>query len=909
MLRTCVLAAVTLAVGLAAQAPKSPEQFLGHRIGADGTLVTYSELDSYWHELAEASPRMQLENIGRTAYGQVQWLAVLSSPANLARRDELRVLSERLAHGTDPDEQVARTMAADGRAVVWIDGGMHATETLAAQQLLELVWQLVSRDDDEVRRILDQVVVLVCPTNPDGMEMVSRAYRATGRVGGLPVLYQKYCGHDNNRDYYTCNTVESRNVAHVLYHEWFPQVVYNQHQSAPHGTILFTPPFRSPFNYQFDPLIVRGIDVVAAHMNERFALEGKPGVISRGGASYSTWWNGGLRTTAYFHNMIGILTEAFGRPDPTPISQTLDRRLPNVDYPDPVPTQIWHARQTIDYLQTANFAILDYVSRYRQEVLFGMWRMARNSIERGATDHWTVTPRLVATAREREHAGAADDTVDAFEDPMLRDARAYVLPADQPDAAAATRLVRALRRTGVEVWRARHAVELPDHSTAPPGSYVIPASQAFRPHVRDMLEPQWHPDDRDGGDPVKPYDSAGWTLSMQMDVRVVRVRDALDCDAQPIDDVEVGFPPGAVTDGAAGWLVGPRDGNQVIAVERLRASGVEPRRLLESTTAAGRKWPAGTMFVPAAAGRRAQLTALAVDLGLDFVGTDRPPEAVSAAFHMPRVGVFVPWGGGIDTGWTEWVLERAEVPFTEVFGARLEAGDLEKDFDVLIVLGGLPAATRRGRRDAALQGGRPDAVDAETIGKLRLALPPFEDWSTLEARAVRPSVEKAIPALRRFVESGGRLLAFGNQAERVAKHFELPVRTGVWVPEADGKDRPARRDEFFVPASLLWADVETTDPLCFGMSSRQAVMFRRGPVFEITDRTRASAPVNYVDGERPLASGWAIGDDRLRGKAAVVRVPLGDGEVVLFGLDAIFRGQPTGTHKLLFNAILSAGSR
>ena len=897
-----------------AQELPSPEQALGRAVGADGFLADYSQLTDYWRTLAERSARMRLVDIGRTGYGQTQWMAVITSPENQAELDRHRDTNVRLALGRDADEATARALCESGRAVVWIDAGMHATESIAAQNILELVWQMVSREDAEVRRILDEVILLVCPANPDGMEMIAKAYMATGRVGGLPVLYQRYVGHDNNRDFYAGNTAESRNVMGQLYREWLPQVVYNHHQSAPRGTVIFTPPFRDPFNYNIDPLVIRGIELVSAHMNHRFAAEAKPGVISRSGASYSTWWNGGLRTTVYFHNQIGILTEVFGRPDPTPLRQTVSRRLPYSDYPDPVPTQTWHARQTIDYLQTANFALLDLVARYPDEFQLNAWKMARRSIERGSRDHWTPTPRMVEIARERESARrSADESEpdegeipDAFEDPTLRDARHYVLPIDQPDFAAATRLVRRLRRAGVEVHRLTDDTFLPAGGSVRSGSFVIHAAQAFRSHVRDMLEPQWHPDDRssDGGQPVRPYDSAGWTLSEQMGVRVLRVLDGVELPTAPVAEVEVPFTGGIVASGDAGWLLDPGDSNHFIAVNRLHAAGVEVRELTEAAEIGGRRWPAGAIHVPAAEGVARRIGGFGIELGVRAVAIGQPPEVATRRLEPVRVGLFDVYGGHMGTGWTQWALETFEFPVELVFGDRVERGDLAADYDVLIFHTGLPTATERGRRDAALQRGR-DAATGETTDKLRAALPPFEDWSTIDARRVRLTEERAIPALRDFVAGGGRLIAMAGQADRLARHFDLPIQEGVTVADENGAERPARSDEFFVPGSLLRLHVAEGDPLTAGVAPRQAVMFRRDEVFTVTDPERVDVLAHYADAGELLASGWAIGAERLRGKAAVLRARIGRGDVVLFGPDVIYRGQPVGTFKFLFRAIQS----
>ena len=179
----------------------------------------------------------------------------------------------------------------------------------------------------------------------------------------IPRLYQKYIGHDNNRDFYMSNQPESRNINHVLFREWFPQIVYNHHQTGPAGTVMFAPPFRDPFNYNLDPLVPMQLDLVGAAMHSRFESEGKPGVTMRTGATYSTWWNGGLRTTPYFHNMIGLLTETIGNPTPQTIPFIPEQQIPRADLPYPIAPQRWHFRQSIEYSLTANRAVLDEIGR------------------------------------------------------------------------------------------------------------------------------------------------------------------------------------------------------------------------------------------------------------------------------------------------------------------------------------------------------------------------------------------------------------------------------------------------------------------------------------------------------------------------------------------------------------------
>ena len=496
---------------------------------------------------------MKVVEIGKTAEGRPQLMAIITSPENHKKLDRYKEISRRLAHAEGLTDEQAHALAREGKGVVWIDGGLHATEVLGAHQLIETVYQLVSRNDAETMRFLNDLVILAVHANPDGMELVSSWYMretdpARRSTAGLPRLYQKYIGHDNNRDFYMSTQPESTNMNRVLYLEWFPQIMYNHHQTGPAGTVMFAPPFRDPFNYNFDPLVPAQLDLVGAAMHSRFAAEGKPGVTSRKGANYSTWWNGGLRTMAYFHNMIGLLTETIGNPtpmsDPVPARRSSCRTRTCTSRSS---RSTWHFRQSIDYSVTANYAVFDIASRNKENFLFNIYQMGKNSIARGSRDSWTPTPRRVIAAQAALAPGAADAAAppggdepepgggrggaaapDEFKtllrDPAMRDPRGFILPSDQPDFPTATKFVNALLKTGVTVHRATAPFTVGGKSY-PAGSYVVKAAQAFRPHVLDMFEPQDHPDDipYPGGPPTRPYDNAGLDARVP-DGREVRPR-------------------------------------------------------------------------------------------------------------------------------------------------------------------------------------------------------------------------------------------------------------------------------------------------------------------------------------------------------------------------------------------------
>ncbi len=342
-LATVLAIAPSVAVRAQTQITTPKEQF-GFNIGDDYHLANYTQLTEYWRKLERESPRMVLVEIGKTAEGRPQLMAIITSPENHRNLARYKEISRRLALAEGLTDDQARELASEGRSIVWIDGGLHATEVLGAHQLMETVYQMVSRNDRETMRFLDDNILLAAHANPDGMELVSNWYMrepepTKRRSGGIPRLYQKYIGHDNNRDSYMVTQPETENMSRVMYRDWYPQVMYNHHQTGPAGTVMFAPPFRDPFNYVYDPLIPLGIEAVGTAIHSRLVAEGKAGSTMRSGASYSTWFNGNLRTVGYFHNQIGMLTETIGNPTPVRIPFLPQKQLPHGDLPSPIEPQ------------------------------------------------------------------------------------------------------------------------------------------------------------------------------------------------------------------------------------------------------------------------------------------------------------------------------------------------------------------------------------------------------------------------------------------------------------------------------------------------------------------------------------------------------------------------------------------
>src|SRR5271165_2952954 len=592
---------------LFAQTPKitTPKQSLGFNIGDDYHMASYSQLPIYWHKIASECDRCKLVDIGPTEEGRRQYMMIITSPENIKKLDHYKEISGRLAHAEGLTDEQAHALAKEGKAVVWIDGGLHATETVGSQQLIEMSYQMASRNDEETLRLLHDDILLLVPANPDGLQLVADWYmrdpdEKKRTFANLPRLYEKYIGHDNNRDSLTSNMAETTNMNRQLFTEWNPQLMYNHHQSGPAGEVIFIPPFRDPVNHNLDPLVTLGIQAVGTAMHERLVAQGKGGSGMRTQANYDGWWDGGIRNTCTYHNTISIITEIIGGPTPMNIPLIPEKQLYISDLPLPIAPQEWHYRQSIDYSMETNRAILDYASRNRETLLYNFYRMGMNSIERGTKDNWTITPKRIDALREaaakmpgtgrgrggavaaaggdapgggRGEAAVPSELYEkVLHDPQFRDPRGYIMPSDQPDFPTTTKFVNSLLKNGLDVMRATAAFTVAGKQY-PAGSFVVKTNQAFRPMVREMFEPQDHPRDEayPGGPPVPPYDIAGWTLAMQMGVEYDRVMDDFSGPFAKLKFEMLPPDPGSIVGASnpAGYLISHRINNSFVLINRL----------------------------------------------------------------------------------------------------------------------------------------------------------------------------------------------------------------------------------------------------------------------------------------------------------------------------------------------------
>jgi hypothetical protein len=899
-----------------AQTIPSPKDHFGFNIGDDYQLANYTQTSAYFKKLAE-SDRVELVDIGQTEEGRTQYMLVISSPQNIKQLARYKQISQQLARAEDLSIEQARALALEGKAVVWIDGGLHANEVVGTHQLIETAWQLSSRTDPETMRILDNVIVLMTHANPDGQELVSNWYMRNPApkkrsADHLPVLYQKYIGHDNNRDFYIMNMKESYNMGKQLFLEWMPQIMYNHHQRGPEGSVLAGPPYRDPFNYFFDPLMITGIDALGAAMYNRLNAEDKPGYTRLNGSSFSTWYNGGLRTTTQYHNMIGLLTEIIGNPTPEKIPVVPNRLIPNGATPNPVrPTDEWHFRTSIDYSVSLNYAVLDYAARQRDQVLFNIYKMGRNAIDRGNRDSWTLSPKGAAAItasykKEQGKDGEKDDGSDpygwmrrgsnvdmkyydaVYKNPDLRDPRGYILSADQADFPTAVKFINALIKTGIAVHKATAPFTV-NAKQYPAGSYIVKTAQAFRPHVLDMFEPQDHPNDFQypGGPPIRPYDAAGWTLAFQMGVQFDRILDGFDGPFQRLPYGQLQDPPPATvaTDAAAGYLLNTHENNAFIAVNDLLKAGVKVFRLPQGVEGMA----PGTFYVPAGSKAKEILQQAAAKLGVKASGIKKKPVG-ALKLETARIALWDTYGGSMPSGWIRWMMEQYHFPFTVIYPKDIDTGGLRRKYDVIIFVSrAIPpvSGTETNRYGFTMREPKPEEVPAQyqhSLGKI--------------------TKEKSIPQLKAFLEEGGAVITIGSSTN-LAYHLGLPVRNALAETDKDGKEKPLSGTKYFIPGSVLQANVDSTQAIAWGMPSLADINFDNSPVFKLDAGAaeKGIKPVAWFATDKPLRSGWAWGQAYLKDGVAAFVAPVGAGKLYAFGPEITFRAQPHGTFKFLFNGL------
>ncbi len=856
-----VVMSLSCAAFSVAQNVPSPEDVYGFRVGADYKLADYSQIEDYLSKLDAASNRVKKIEIGETVLGRKMYLLFISTEENLAQLDKWKDISTKLARVQVGDEEAVK-LSQEGKAIVWVDGGMHSTELAHGQMTSELAYTLATSETAEMQKIRENVITLLMPVmNPDGLDIVVDWYRKNQgtayETSRPPILYHYYMGHDNNRDWFMNIMPETYNVTKILYNEWYPQIVYNHHQSSPSWTKISLPPYADPVNPRIHPAITAGVSEVGSAMTKRFSLENMPGAIADN--FYTMFWNGGGRTVPYYHNMIGILTET-GHTTPTPrfydpekLPKTVAGGTPtdgtDIMYPDPWKGGESHFRDAVDYMLTATWATLDLAADRKSNYLHNIYKMGKSAVEKGKTE-------------------------DLF---------AYIISKEQWDSFEAVNLVNVLLQGGIEVEKATKDFTV-NGKEYEEGSYVIYTSQAFRPYLLDLMEKQNYPTrfQYPGGPPDTPYDLAGWTLPMQMGINVDKIAESFKAPTEKVTGLVKYYEGDVNRNGSFGYALSVNTNASVVATNKILKAGGTAHKSMAEFKAGKVTFPAGSYIV---SGDKEMMESLADEYGLEFTGLAAKPEVQLKKIHLPKVGLYKSWVANMDEGWTRFVMDEYEFDMDTLHDADIKTKDLSQ-YDAIIIPSQRPSSILHGHSNLSMP--------EKFTGGIGL---------------------KGSVALSDYVNEGGTLIAFDAASNFVIEQFGLPLSDAV--AGADSKD-------FFIPGSLIKAGVDTSHPLAFGMKDTVAVSFNRSRAFTI-DKQRKSgeggeedikdAPAPEVEviasyaAKDLLMSGWAMGEDKfIAKKPAMVKAKYGKGSAILFAFRPQFRAQPRGTYKLIFNAIYDGAS-
>ena len=702
----------------AAQTVPTPASVLGHTPGDDFYLANYDESRAYFHKLAESSDRIKLFTVGKTTRGLDIEIAVISSPENLAQLDKYKDISRRLTQARGLDDAAAKALAREGKAIVHIDGGMHSDEVAGGQHSILLAYRLVSsQGDPEVDAILHNVILVLYPTmNPDGQNEVVAWYRKNlgtkYEVSDLPDLYQEYVGHDNNRDGYMNNMLESQELTRAEL-DWNPEVFYCQHQTAPFPARIFIPPFVEPISSNINPILARWLNVYGVNMAAYLDEHQMPGAINRVG--FDNWYPGFQDFTGIFRNTISFFTETALYAYGTPHFYTVDdfpkdykSLASQVFYSSPWEGGWWRLKDAVDYMVGASMSVLDMSAKSREELLYNKYQAGRDNIER-----FQKNPPY-----------------------------AYVIPTAQNDLPTAAVLVYKLMINGIEVSQAANPF-MANGRSYPAGSWVVLMDQPYAGLVKEIFEVQKYPDLREtpNGPPLRPYDVGGWTLPIQMGVDVDAVLMPVSAEQRAnLKPLAEFAPPAGHIEGAGPvYLISHKTNNSFKAINAVLAAGGQ----ISFTAKSAAPWDAGTIVVSGIS--HDKLADIAKRNSLIVESAAKAPQEVIST-KKPRVGLYRPWEPSIDEGWTRWILEEYGFAPITLRNGDIQASHLIDRFDTIILPDGRPASM--------LNGFAPGSISGEYVGGIGAA---------------------GIEALRQFVQSGGTLIAFNHASLFAIDSFGLPV--------------------------------------------------------------------------------------------------------------------------------------
>ena len=864
----------------------SPEKFFGRIMGAPGELSGTEKAYSYARALAAASPRVRVFTIGKSEEGRDIVMLAIADEAGIREIEHLKSATAALADPRHLQQAAAEKLIAASRPIYYFNAALHSDETGSTEAMLELAYRLAVSEQPMIRKIREQLVVLINPiSNPDGRDkMVDWFYRyLKGKTDRntlprqSPPYWSKYTFVDINRDTHQ-QTHETTKAVHRMFHEWHPTVVHDLHEGVP---FLMTWNGTGPYNPNIDPITYTEFLELSMHEVESMTAMGMPGVST---------WNFGeafahlyLDSVAMNHNSIGRGYETFGNGSAETEKRSISPGATTMEWyrPLPPPHEVtWSARDNLNYQETGALIALDDAATRSKQMLRNFYKKSWDSWQKGLTQ----APY------------------------------AFLIPADQGEPARVAQMVARLMAQHIEVSRAESAIQLNDGSF-PAGTYVVRLDQPYRNYAVDLLTPQHYPKD---GEP--PYDDVSWELPANYHLQALPTADA------SIRDVALAVlkdPPqaaGRVTGTGPTYLL-KDTGQESLLAGRYRLANFEIQIAEHEFEQDGVRFPAGSWILSDQPGLHDAVETAAAELGLDFIQTSTVPNVTRHKAPAPRIGVWVPWADTDSIGWIRYSLDQRKVPYTYLRDQDIRAGNLRSKIDVLLY-------------------GHVDLELAEQIEGLPRAWSPMPFKKTMQTPSFGTPAEsdditggigyEGLAQIQRFIENGGLMVTLGSGSmlalEGGLVRFVRRSSGGVPRSAAGGggsSSAAAQQAGTRTPGAHVRVTFDRTrHPISYGYPTHTWVFRQNFPLYNTPRRwlrmaycttcldgpeDRSGIVMEWGDSENKdfVVSGQAWGEENLIGRPAILDMPVGKGHVVAFNFNPMHRDLNRGDQRLLWNTLLN----
>jgi hypothetical protein len=866
----------------------SPRTFFGRIMGASGELVDSAKAYAYCRALASASPRVRVFTIGKSEEGREIVLLAIADEKGIAGLEQLKAATEALADPSKTDPAAAEKLIATARPMYYFNAALHSDETGSTESVLELAYRLAVSEQPMIRRIRENLVVLINPvSNPDGRDkQVEWFYRyLKGRTDRAtlprqsPPYWGKYVFVDINRDAHQLTQEPTKAVSRMFF-EWHPTVVHDLHEGVP---LLMTWNGTGPYNPHVDPITFSEFLALSFHEVQTMTGLGMPGVSTWDfGEGFSELY---LDSVAMNHNAIGRGFETFGNGTAETLTRTISADGATKEWYRPMPLPAgkfsWSARDNVNYNETGMLAGLDYAAQNSRELLRNFYAKGLHSYRKGL-----------------EEAPYA-----------------FVIPADQGDPERVAQMMGRLMSQHIEVSRAKTALALKEGSF-PAGTYVVRLDQPYRNYAVDLLTPQNYPKDA-----TEPYDDVSWELPAHYHLEAVATADVAVRSADLALLTEVPRVEGKIDQNADGIFLLDDTGQEGLLEARYRLAGFDVQIAERGFTAGGAAYHAGSWIISPLAGSYEALWDVARALGLNFVAASAMPDVPHHGAKAPRLGVWVPWADTDSIGWVRYSLDQRKVPYVYLRDEDIRAGKLKDQIDVLLY-------------------GHVDLELAEQIQGIPKTWGPMAFKKTAQTPSLGTPAESdditggigwsGLEQIQEFVEQGGLLVTLGSGSMLA---LEGGIVRGVrrnagGVPrtsQGGGSESAAaaQQAEMRTPGAHVRVTFDRPEhPIAYGYPERTYVFRQNFPLYAMPRRwlrmayctTCLDGPVdtNSVvlewgdrEGAPILVSGQVWGEANLKGRPAILDSPVGKGHVVTFNFNPLHRDMNRGDQRMLWNAIIN----